>query len=123
MTDDGVQSATAIERADKTLKFAPQYEHRVQDGLKTATVRYNDEKDITEGDLLKCKTDDRPFARVEVTDVQVAEVRKAVELIRRMDEKHGADDWKELLEALNSLYDDKIWATTPVKAIAFEVIG
>lgn len=108
-------------RPDKTLSFAKPYEMHVLDGSKTATVRYNDEKDIQEGDVLKCKADGEPFARVEVTNVEIAEVRKAPDLIRRMGEKHGADNWQELKEGLNVHYDEQIHATTNVKVIAFEL--
>lgn len=115
-----VQDSKPAPRADKTLAFAPQYEMHILDGLKTSTVRYNDEKDIQEGDIIKCKSEGRPFARVETTNVEIAEVRKVPELIRRMGEKHGADSWSELKEMLNHFYDDYIHATTDVKVIVFE---
>lgn len=109
-------------RADKTLNFAPRFKYDVKDRLKTATVRYNDDKDIQEGDMLKCKAGGEPFARVEVTAVELAEVRKAPDLIRRMAERHGADDWQDLKDSLNQFYDDQIFATTNVKVIVFEVV-
>lgn len=112
-----------LPRADKTLTFHPQYVEFIQHGIKTATVRYNDEKDITEGDILKFKVPDgTPFDRARVTNVELAEVRNAPDLIRRMGEKHGASDWKELRETLNDYYEDQIHATTDVKVVAFEVI-
>jgi hypothetical protein len=108
-------------RPDKSLQFAEWYVDHIKTGSKTATVRYNDEKDVSEGDLLKAKVDETPFATLRVTSVEIAEVRKVPELIRRMDERHGADDWKELREKLNHFYSDEIYATTDVKVIVFEV--
>jgi len=110
-------------RADKTLTFHPKHVEYIQHGMKTATVRYNDEKDITEGDLLKFTVPDgTPFERARVTNVEIAEVRNVPDLIRRMNgAKHGAPDWQELKDALNGYYDDEIHATTMVKVIVFEV--
>lgn len=117
------ESAKRIPRTDKTLTFHPRYVEFIQHGIKTATVRYQDEKDISGGDILKFKVPDgTPFDRARVTDVEVAEVRKVPELIRRMGEKHNASDWQELLDTLREFYDDEIHATTDVKVIVFEVI-
>lgn len=116
-------SSKPTPRADKTLTFASEYVSDIHLGTKTATVRYNDEKDISEGDLLKCKKPNgRPFARVKVTDVEIAAVRKVPDLIKRMGENHGADDWQELKAAMNTYYDDQVYATTDVKVIVFEVV-
>ena len=113
----------SAQRADKTLTFHPRYVEDIQHGIKTATVRYNDEKDISKGDVLKFKVPDgTPFDRARVTAVELAEVRKATDLIRRMGERHGASNWGELLVTLNDLYDDQIHATTDVKVIVFKVI-
>lgn len=110
-------------RADKTLTFHPRYVEAIQHGLKTATVRYNDEKGISKGDVLKLKVPDgTPFDRARVTAVELAEVRKAPDLIRRMGEKHNASEWSDLRDTLNGLYDDQIHATTDVKVVVFEVI-
>jgi len=109
-------------RADKTLSFAPRYKSHLLNGSKTTTVRYNDEKDIQKEDVLKCKADGKPFARVDVANVEIAEVRKVPDLIRRMGERHGADDWKKLRESLNHFYEDDIYATTDVKVIVFRLM-
>lgn len=116
-------SNSEIPRADKSMTFHPRYVEFVQHGIKTATVRYNDDKDISEGDILKFKVPDgTPFDRVRVTNVELSQVMNAPDLIRRMGEKHGADDWQELRDTLNEYYDDQIHATTDVKVIVFEVL-
>lgn len=110
-------------RADKTLTFHPKHVEFIQHKAKTATVRYNDEKEIDEGDIVKFKVPDgTPFDRANITNVEIAEVRKAPEIIRRMGENHLAEDWKTLRDELNEYYDDQIFATTNVKVITFEVI-
>lgn len=118
-----MKSSKPSPRADKTLTFHPRYVEFIQHGMKTVTVRYNDDKNISVGDLVKFKVPDgTPFDRARVTKVELVEVRKAPDLIRRMGEKHGADDWKDLRENLNQFYTDEIHATTDVKAIVFEVV-
>lgn len=110
-------------RANKTLTFDDSLVGPIRNGRKTATVRYDDEKDIEPGDILKCKTPDgRPFARVEVTHAGVVSVVNALELVNTFHARHGADDWMQLRETLNEYYDDNIHPTTMVKVIAFDVI-
>lgn len=110
------------ERADTTLKFARKFRQPILDGEKTATVRYDDEKNISEGDLLKFKDADGPFARARVTNVIHASVLTMPSIIDGLpDAQHGTDDWKELHTNLNHHYDDEIHATETVKLIVFEI--
>lgn len=110
------------ERADKTLKFARKFRQDILDGRKTATVRYDDEKYISEGDLLKLKDEDGPFARARVTFTTHVPLLSAPSVIEGISgAKHGASDWKELHDALNGYYDDEIHATQTVKIIVFEL--
>lgn len=106
------------------MKFAAGLVADVKAKLKTATVRYDDEKGIGEGDVLKLKTPDgEPFGRATVTSTQVCELRDAPRVVQQLGGQHGASGAYQLGKSMNDHYDATIFLTTMVKVIVFEIDG
>ncbi len=106
----------------KTLTFDPAFIDPIQRGEKTATIRYGDEKEISDGDRLRFITPDETligYATAHV--VEMTTVREAPRRVAALDAKHGADSWRELRDSLETYYDDDITAATPVKLIIFSL--
>lgn len=93
-----------------------------QEGKEAATVRYEDEKEISEGDRLALETEEEePFATAEVTAVKETFAWRAYPAIRERDAVYGSGSTAHLIASLNHHYEDTIWPSTRVKVILYEV--
>jgi uncharacterized protein YqfB (UPF0267 family) len=124
--EDTARSWMQALRSDYTparLTFHRQFVDPIRDRSKTATVRYDDEKELSAGDILQSVDPDGTLIEpIRVTATEETTVRDAPATIIELGAKHGADDWRELRTGLNEHYDEQIVATSPVTVIRFEVI-
>lgn len=108
-------------RPDATLDFHPRYRDEILTRRKTATVRYDDEKGIQEGDRLKLTVGGEPLVRARCVGAATTPVIDALRTVRELGGTHTAPDWGTLLGTLNEFYDDRLFSTTMVKVIVFEI--
>lgn len=105
------------------LKFDRRKVDPIASGEKTATVRYDDEKDIEAGDVLSMRSPDgREFTTAEVVAAPKCPARLALWTVELLEADHECLTWDELRRALNRYYDEPIRRETPVKVIAWEEV-
>lgn len=107
------------DRDMKELKFANKLVDDIHDWRKQSTFRYDDEKEIQEGDELRMLTPQDRIIKtgVEVTHVEVRPVREFEPVHFKYHEK--AKDVETLVEGLNMYYDDEITLDTEIKFISW----
>jgi len=109
----------------KPLKFAPGPSTNAviaaKEGQKAATVRHNDEKEISEGDRLKLlKQHGERFGEADVTETVMVPAGKAYAAILDRDVLYSADGYDQMMGDLNDFYGGSILPGTEVKVIIFE---
>lgn len=84
-----------------------------------ATIRYDDEKDISEGETIGCldaSTGER-LGDAEVEHVEMVPVREALDVVRLHWAEYSVQSVDELVSVLNDYYDDTIDLATEVKVL------
>lgn len=108
---------------DATLKFDEPLKDGVASGEIAATVRYDDEKEIAQDDVLELATPDgEPFAYARVDRMGIGPIRESLTLIDLFGATHSCDTTEELLDALNGYYEPELYPETMVKVLTFTVI-
>lgn len=105
----------------KTLKFDRDYTLALLAGYKTATVRYEDDKDLSAGDELDlADPDGNVWGEAVVEQTAVCLVEEAPEVAEAIGGRLSHTDPDELATALNGHYDDPITLGDPVKVVALD---
>jgi len=92
------------------------------EGLRDTLVRFDDSRDVSEGDWLVASTpDDRPFAHLQVETVNQGPVWAAPEYIDSIGGAHPTDNLDELLTMLNGKHAVRITRDTTVRVLRFSV--
>lgn len=117
------ESAAVVQSSEHDLKFAHANVGYVIDGQEDATVRYELERDISEGDLLKMLTPNgNVFGYADVEDVFTAELRHAFFDMTTADGRsHPATGTFDLQDRLNVHYQDEVATTDEVTVIEFDL--
>lgn len=109
-----------------TLKFGNEPFYTVMQSYTrqclAATIRYDDEKNIEEGDTLeiaKAKTG-IVEAYADVRHVEMIELRNALSIVDKHRAIYPIDSYADLISAMHTYYDASITATTYVKVILYE---
>lgn len=111
-------------RATHRYRFAEKFTTPIRTGEKTVTFRYDDERDVEPGDEIRAVTaDGHHFGWLRVKDVQSGPAAHAYDWMLLVGGKHGARNNDDLLERLNTYYDDEIDRETIVRGIHFESLG
>jgi len=105
----------------KTLKFKDFKAKWILEGVKTATMRLFDDKDLKEGDELELINSDlgEVFSKATITEV----VYKKLNEIDDVD-LDGHEKWEnkdEMLQSLKKYYGDKVDWDTMVKVVKFKL--
>lgn len=87
-----------------------------------ATVRYNDEKDISRGDVINIvlANQGNTIGQATVKHVESVPVRQAIALIEMHDARYGIATSHHLNAKLKEYYDDEIKQDTYVKVILLD---
>lgn len=117
-----------VERGGGTTPTPLQFAHGpaenvVYRGVDT-TIRYDDEKDLSEGDVLDLEHADfgTVFARARVVEVRDVEAKDALPTVDDLGGTYEVESLNELLGTLNHYYDDPIEWDTDVRVVRFEVV-
>lgn len=117
------QEGSQSEYGTKALKFAAGPSTTLALADKTdslaATIRYDDEKGIQEGDFIRivsAQTGDHEGA-AEVTHTETVPVRRALDVVRMHWAEYGIQSIDRLVSELNDYYDDTIDLSSEVKVI------
>lgn len=108
-----------------SLKFAPEPRETAEEaalaGIPAMTVRYALDEDIRAGQILTLTdTEGEPFGEAHVAMVprcRAAVVFDQVPGVARRN--YGYDTTAEMIEGLNTYYDDEIEAHTPVSPVVY----
>lgn len=104
------------------LKFDHPNVGWVLDGQETATVRYEFEHDVQEGDILRLLTPGgRVFAVARATNVVQVPLRHAYQSLQSMGAEHPSTSANDLLDRLRGHYDEGVTFDADVQVIAFEL--
>jgi hypothetical protein len=105
------------------LKFAHQNVGLVLDGRETATVRYDLDVDVHDGDVLRFKTPGgTTFAYASVTRTADIPVQEAYWWLQEKGERHPSESATNLADRLSDHYGRDIRKTTPVTVIHFDLL-
>lgn len=98
----------------------------ILNGTRTCTVRLNDEREVTSGDIIEAHVDgiNGVFARLRVTgtfDGRLADAYRGIEMFYG---QHAAEDQADLERILAEHHpEDALDDDTPTRVIRFERIG
>lgn len=87
-----------------------------------ATTRYDDEKNIEEGDTLEIAKAESGIVGgyADVRHVEMVELRDVLATIVKYDAMYAIDSYADLISAMHAYYDASITATTYVKVIIYQ---
>src|SRR3989344_3929146 len=107
----------------KTLKFKDFKARWILEGVKTATMRVFDDKDLQEGDELELVNSDsgEVFSRAMIMEVVYKKIAEIDDV--DLDGHEKWDNKDEMLESLNKYYGDKVNLDTMVKVIKLKLIN
>lgn len=107
----------------KTLKFKDFKAKWILEGVKTATMRLFDDKDLQKGDELALVNSDsgEVFSRAMITEVVYKKFKEIDDVDLDGHEKWNSRD--DMLRSLKKYYGDKVDEDTMVKVIKFELIN
>ena len=107
----------------KTLKFKDFKARWILGGVKTATMRLFDDKDLKVGDELELINSDsgEAFSRATITDVLYKKLEEIDDVDLDGHEKWNSKD--EMLQSLIKYYGDKVNLDTMVKVIKFKLLN
>ena len=104
----------------KSLKFSGSLPKLILEGKKTSTWRINDEKDISEGDMLSLRdSKGEEFAKARVISAIVKKFRDIGSNDIEGHESFGSE--KEMLETYSKYYSIDATPDTEVKIIRFRL--
>jgi len=110
------------ERLAKSLEFHEDYVRPIQDGEKTATVRWDDAEDLRPGDRVEAiAPDGERFAVIGVKLVAFVHAWWALNLIEALDAEYPSETKGDLLRGVNRHYDHRIGHKSIVRVIIFYV--
>ncbi len=105
----------------KSLKFAPRLIEPILNGAKTKTWRVNDDKAVSEGDILiLTDPEGKGFAKARVTAVKLTTLGKGTPEDHKGNERFESEE--SMYQTFSKYYRIKAYHDTPVKVITFEVI-
>jgi hypothetical protein len=84
-----------------------------------ATVRYDDERALGEGDVIQLERTNGggPLGSATVEAAQTVPLEAALDVVDEHDARYGIEGVDELLTALNSYYDDTLSRSTAVTVL------
>lgn len=84
-----------------------------------ATIRYEDERGIEEGDTLDALSShtEEVMGEVEVKHTEIVPAGEALGVVRRHSATYGSDSVDKLISELNKYYDEPLGLSTEVKVI------
>ncbi|OGN01797.1 MAG: hypothetical protein A3I26_03600 [Candidatus Yanofskybacteria bacterium RIFCSPLOWO2_02_FULL_43_10] len=107
----------------KTLKFKDFKARWILEGVKTATMRLFDDKDLKDGDELELVNSDsgEAFSKAVITEVVYKKLGEIDDIDLDGHEKWDSKD--EMLQSLKKYYGDKVNLDTMVKVVKFKLIN
>lgn len=113
--------------SEKALKFAQGPATTLalaqKEGSVAATIRYNDEKNITTGDeptVLSAKAEE-PLGTATVEHAETVPIREALGVVKKHEAEYGIESAAQLISTLRSYYDtDEITMSTEVKVLLLD---
>ncbi|MBI2062450.1 MAG: ASCH domain-containing protein [Candidatus Yanofskybacteria bacterium] len=107
----------------KTLKFKDFKAKWILEGVKTATMRLFDDKDLKEGDELELVNSDSGeiFSRATITEMVYKKLGEIDDVDLDGHEKWNSKD--EMLKSLKNYYGDKVAWDTMVKVVKFKLFN
>lgn len=106
----------------KTLKFKAFKSKWILEGVKTATMRLFDDKDLQEGDELELVNSDsrEAFSKAIIIEVVYKKLKDVDDI--DLDGHEKWDSKNEMLKSLKKYYGDKVSLSTMVKVIKFKLL-
>ena len=105
----------------KTLKFKDFKSKWILEGIKTATMRLFDDKDLQVGDELELVNSDdgKVFSKAIITEITYKTLGEVDDI-----DLDGHEKWnnkEEMVESLRKYYSNGVGLDTPVKIIRFKL--